>query len=286
MTQRVVFSLVRSVHQLFLHLRLTVALLFSLLRHTAWLMVIALLLSGCPSLRKPQLTISGFNYLPTSPKSAIVAHTHFVLSYAEAHEQAEWVAYELTPEEVRINIPRDGNFREDPNVPTGSASPDDYRGSGYDRGHLAPVGDMNFDPVAMEESFLMSNISPQNRSFNAGIWIRLENQVRDWSAEQGGLYVITGPVLSSTGGTNAERSIGENQVTVPEFFYKVLLYERGSDSRMIGFVLPNRANSGDLRAFVEKVDNIEAYTGIDFFPTLTDSLEERLECEVNLEGWF
>lgn len=211
----------------------------------------------------------------------MVAHTHFVLSYAEVHEQAEWVAYELTPEEVRINIPRDGNFREDTDVPTGSASPDDYRGSGYDRGHLAPVGDMNFDPVAMEESFLMSNISPQKRSFNAGIWIRLENQVRDWAAECGGLFVVTGPVLSSAG-----RSIGENQVTVPNFFYKVLLDERGSDSRMIGFVLPNRANSGDLTTFVEKVDNIEAYTGIDFFPALTDSLEEKLEGEVNPLGWF
>ncbi len=258
----------------------------SFLRRTAWLAVIALLLNGCPSLHRTQFTVSGFNYLPTFSKATVVAHTHFILSYAEDHEQAEWVAYELTAEEVQINLPRDGNFREDPDVLTGSALPNDYRGSGYDRGHLAPVGDMNFDPVAMEESFLMSNISPQNRSFNAGIWSRLENQVRDWATTYGKLYVITGPVLGSSGLTTAGLTIGESQVTVPDFFYKVLLNEQGDDSRMIGLVLPNRANDGDLSAFVEKVDNIEAYTGIDFFPTLADSLEEKLEREVKLEGWF
>ena len=240
-----------------------------------------LLLTGCPRPQVRQPILTGFNYLPTSQDPEIVVHTHFILSYAEAHEQAEWVAYELTPAEVRVNIARDGNFREDPDVRTGSATLEDYRGSGYDRGHLAPVGDMNFDPVAMEESFLLSNISPQDRSFNGGIWSRLENQVRDWAAEKDGLYVVTGPVLGA-----AERTIGDNKVTVPDFFYKVLLDERGDDSRMIGFVLPNRAGSGDLSAFVEKVDNIEAYTGIDFFPVLSDSLEEKLERDVDLKDWF
>ena len=246
----------------------------------AWLLAVAPFLTGCPTPEGSQLT-PGFHYLPSSEKGEIVAHTHFILSYAEAHEQAEWVAYQLTPEEMRVNMDRDGAFREDPDVLTGSASPDDYRGSGYDRGHLAPVGDMNFDSVAMEESFLMSNISPQHRSFNAGIWVRLENQVRDWAVEKGGLYVVTGPVLGQ-----ANRTIGHSKVTVPDFFYKVLLHERGSDSRMIGFMLPNRAGRGNLSTFVEKVDNLEAYTGIDFFPALADSLEEKLEREVDLEGWF
>lgn len=210
-----------------------------------------------------------------------MVHKHFALEYAEAHEQAAWVAYELTPEEVDVNLAREGNFREDPLVATGSASLNDYRGSGYDRGHLAPVGDMNFDAVAMEESFYMSNISPQKRAFNGGVWSRLENQVRAWATEKGGVYVVTGPVLGQ-----AKQSIGENQVTVPGFFYKVLLEERGSDSRMIALVVPTTARGKDLRSFVEKVDNVEAYTGIDFFPALPDDLEERLERGVVTEGWF
>ncbi len=210
-----------------------------------------------------------------------MVHTHFALGYAEAHEQAAWVAYQLTPEEVGVNLAREGNFREDPLVLTGSAALNDYRRSGYDRGHLAPVGDMNFDSVAMEESFYMSNISPQKRAFNGGVWSRLENQVRAWATEKGGLYVVTGPVLGQV-----KRSIGENQVTVPEFFYKVLLDERGSESRMIALVVPTTARDEDLRAFVEKVDNLEAYTGIDFFPALPDNLEERLEGQADTEGWF
>ena len=242
---------------------------------------ILLILSGCPNQRVGRSAFSGFNYLPVSNNRLIIPHQHFTLSYVEAHEQAEWVAYELTPQEVAINMARDGNFREDPDVPTGSASLDDYRGSGYDRGHLAPVGDMNFDPVAMEESFLLSNISPQDRSFNAGIWSRLENQVRDWAADKGGVYVVTGPVLGG-----ADRIIGDNEVTVPNFFYKVLLNERGDSSQMVGFIMPNRAGSGSLRSYVEKVDNIEAYTGIDFFPVLSDSLEAMLESNSDPEEWF
>ena len=240
-----------------------------------------LLLTGCPNQSSLMLGISGFNYLPAPNDNERVAHTHYALSYVEAHEQAEWVAYELTPEELEVNIPRDGNFREDPRISTGSASLDDYRGSGYDRGHLAPVGDMNFDAVAMEESFYMSNVSPQDRAFNGGIWSRLENQVRDWAREKSGVYVVTGPVLGE-----ANNSIGDNAVTVPDFFYKVVLNEQGEDSEMIGFMMPNRAARGDLASFVEKVDNIEAYTGIDFFPALADSLEERLERETMPGNWF
>ncbi len=243
-----------------------------------WLATLCLL-TGCFS--APQTpSDSEFNYWPAWGEAPVV-HTHFALGYAEAHEQAAWVAYELTPAEVGANLAREGNFREDPLVLTGSASLNDYRKSGYDRGHLAPVGDMNFDSVAMEESFYMSNISPQKRAFNGGIWSRLENQVRTWATEKGGLYVVTGPVLGQ-----AKRSIGENQVTVPDFFYKVLLNERGNESRMIALVVPTTAKDDDLRAFVEKVDNVEAYTGIDFFPALPDNLEERLEREVKTEGWF
>ncbi|MGB3852683.1 MAG: DNA/RNA non-specific endonuclease [Tunicatimonas sp.] len=247
-------------------------------RYSQGLLILGLL-TGCLKLQEAS-SGADFNYWPAWKEKPVV-HTHFALGYSEAHEQAAWVAYELTPEEVAVNLDREGNFREDPLVATGSASLEDYRRSGYDRGHLAPVGDMNFDPVAMEESFYLSNISPQKRAFNGGIWSRLENQVRNWAADRGGLYVVTGPVLGQ-----AQRTIGKNQVTVPNYFYKVLLDERGNESRMIALVVPTTARGKDLREFVEKVDNVEAYTGIDFFPSLPDDLEERLEREVVTEGWF
>lgn len=244
--------------------------------HKQWFIAF-FLLAGCLESYKKN---ADFDYWPAWNEPPVV-HTHFALGYAEAHEQAAWVAYELTPEEVDVNLERDGNFREDPLVLTGTASLSDYRKSGYDRGHLAPVGDMNFDSVAMEESFYLSNISPQKRAFNGGIWRRLEDQVRNWATEKGGLYVVTGPVLGQS-----QPTIGENQVTVPNYFYKVLLDERGDRSQMIALMIPTTARGDDLSAFVEKVDNLEAYTGIDFFPALPDDLEERLESQVKTDGWF
>ncbi|MCZ6703711.1 MAG: DNA/RNA non-specific endonuclease, partial [Ignavibacteria bacterium] len=126
----------------------------------------------------------------------MVVHREYSLSYNETHEQAEWVAYVLTADEVRMKCERTNDFREDGSVSTGSAGLADYRGSGYDRGHLSPAADNKADcPVAMSESFYMSNMSPQKPGFNRGIWRKLESKVRDWAAKYGEIYVATGPVF-------------------------------------------------------------------------------------------
>ncbi len=99
----------------------------------------------------------------------IVRHTDFVLKYSEKHEQAEWVAYQLTLSEVEAeDYQRTDDFREDSAVSTGSATLDDYRGSGFDRGHLAPAEDFEWSAEAMSESFCMINMSPQKPGFNRG----------------------------------------------------------------------------------------------------------------------
>ncbi|MEO0334136.1 MAG: DNA/RNA non-specific endonuclease [Bacteroidota bacterium] len=216
--------------------------------------------------------ITGFNYLPSVHNGFVVQHQHYTLSYVEEHEQAEWVAYELTEAEVRSNVAdRSDDFREDSFVITGSASLDDYRRSGYDRGHLAPAGDMGFSQEAMSESFFMSNMSPQDRAFNRGVWKDLEEDVRDWAVANGSLYVVTGPVFGSD-----PKKIGENGVSVPDYYYKVLLDYQEPEVKAIGFLLPNEDASKPPRAFIESINNIEAYTGVDFFPELPDELEEEL----------
>ena len=101
-------------------------------------------------------------------------------------------------------------------VTTGSAHSSDYTKSGYDRGHLCPAADMDFNPVAMEESFFMSNISPQAPEFNRGIWKDLETEVRNWAKKEKKIYVVTGPVFRDNKGT-----IGEDKVTVPGYFFKI-----------------------------------------------------------------
>jgi len=226
--------------------------------------------------------VVGFNYLPSVHNGSLVQHQHYSLSYVEEHEQAEWVAYELTEAEVRSNIAdRTDDFREDPLVSTGSASLTDYRRSGYDRGHLAPAGDMGFSEVAMSESFYLSNMSPQDRAFNRGVWKDLEEDVRTWAVASGSLYVVTGPIFGSD-----PKRIGENGVSVPDYYYKVLLDYQKPEIKAIGFLLPNESTSESPQAFVETIDNVEAYTGIDFFPELPDELETELESSANAGDWF
>lgn len=217
--------------------------------------------------------------LPTSTTHQIVRHTYYTLSYSEPNEQAEWVYYELTAEMVRGNQKRTDDYRPDEKVTTISAQIDDYKGSGYDRGHLCPAGDMKLSYKSMSESFYLSNMSPQIKEFNDGIWNDLENKVRSWALVKGELYVVTAGVLTSNMG-----KIGPDGVTVPKYFYKVLYYPK--KEKMIAFLIPNESINKPLRYFVVTVDSIEKLTGIDFFPELPDSLENRLESKIDISEWF
>lgn len=217
-------------------------------------------------------------FLPTSTTNQIVKHTYYSLSYSEAHEQAEWVYYILTKGMVQGVQKRKDQFRSDPSVTSGSATLKDYKGSGYDRGHLCPAADMKMNNMSMSESFYMSNMSPQEPSFNRGIWKKLEAKVRDWALEED-TNVVTGGVLTSSKGT-----IGANEVTVPKYYYKVI-YDPTGDEKMIALILPNEKSNEQLVNYVVSVDSVEKLTGIDFFPDLDDEVENRLESELQGEFW-
>jgi endonuclease G, mitochondrial len=216
-------------------------------------------------------------YLPKSG-GEIVKHKYYTLSYNEAHEQANWVHYKLNPAFLSGSTPRTDSFKSDPLVSTESATKSDYKGSGYDRGHLAPAADMKYNSLAMLESFYMSNMSPQNPSFNRGIWKRLESLVRGWG-EKFEIYVSTAGVL----GSNNIGAIGKNRVTIPSKYYKVIYAP--NKNIMIGFLLSNAKQSGSLYSYTVSVDKIESLTGIDFFSELPDNIEEELESKVVLENW-
>lgn len=222
----------------------------------------------------------GQNWLP-SQQGQRIDHQYFSLSYMEDHEQAEWVAYELTAEKASGEFKRINSYREDPTVPSQSAYLSDYKNSGFDRGHLMPAADAKFDPLAMSESFFLSNMSPQRHEFNSGIWNSLEMKVRKWAKAKGRLYVITGPVL-----VQYEGKIGRSGVSIPSSFYKVLLQVYEGDTSMIGFLLPHTQSKKSLADFVVPVDSIEQLTGIDFFPYLPDNQEYTLESGRQLGGWF
>ena len=222
-----------------------------------------------------------FNYLPTSTTAQVVEHSYYTLSYSENHEQAEWVAYELTKERTGGTKGRSNDFRPDDMVSTGSAELADYKSSGYDRGHLAPAGDMKFNARAMSESFLMSNMSPQTAGFNRGIWKNLEEQVREWAVRNEHLYVITGPCLTE----ESLGTIGDNEVTIPAMYYKVILDYTAPEVKAIAFILANERGQHQLNTYAVTIDYVEKLTGIDFFPELPDDLEVLLESRKDLSRW-
>ena len=162
--------------------------------------------------------IPGLELPAAIPGERIIEHTGYTLSYNEEHELPSWVAYELTRDEVLGNASeRNDNFRADPSVTTGSASLQDYRGSGYDRGHMAPAADFKWSEDAMSDTFFLSNMAPQAPSFNRGIWAELEAVARTAAYDNGSIFIVTGPVLTD----GPYETIGENDVSVPKRFYKV-----------------------------------------------------------------
>lgn len=219
------------------------------------------------------------SFFPTSTTGQIIIHDNYSLSYNESFEQAEWVFYELKREGLESNFKRP-YFIEDPKVKTRSADYKNYKNSGYDKGHLCPAGDMKFSKKAFDETFYTSNISPQKSEFNGGIWNRLENKIRYWSARDGKMYVVTGGVLKK-----GLKTIGREKVAVPEFFYKILLQENKDSYKMIAFLMPNEMSSRPLYEYVVAVDEIEKLTGIDFFPILPDSIENDLEKSSDYKAW-
>ncbi len=218
--------------------------------------------------------------LPNADASAVVTHNYYTLEYSEIHEQARWVAYPLTRSHLTSDDRRRPYFEEDPGVKTFSADWRNYRKSGYDRGHLCPAGDRRFSEAAYNETFYTSNISPMKSDFNAGVWNRLEIQVRNWARKYDSLYVITGGVLRQ-----GLPTIGYEGVTVPPMFYKIVVRQKGEDLEAIAFLIPHGETSQPLETFRVSIDHLEEETGIDFFESLPDSLESRLEEGVKDTYW-
>ena len=224
-------------------------------------------------------TISFF--IPTSTTGQVVHHKGYSLSYSEPHEQAEWVAYELKKEHLSNTNFKRPYFEIDKAVKTGAASWRNYKNSGYDRGHLCPAGDRKYTKEAHDETFLTSNISPQNHEFNSGIWNTLEQKIRYWANRYDGVFVVAGGVLKGN-----MKTIGNEAVSVPNQFYKVVLDYNSGNPKMLAFLFEHENSKQPLYELVVSVDEVESLTGIDFFPELDDSIEVKLEASNNYKNWI
>jgi endonuclease G len=211
----------------------------------------------------------------------IIEHIGYTVSYNSDWKIPNWVAYELTKEEAEGVMPRGNNFIPDPEVSYGmSATTDDYKNSGWDRGHMAPAADMKWSKQAMKESFYLSNICPQNKNLNSGVWKDLEEQGRGLALEKGNIYVVCGPVVSKQ-----PKTIGHNNVAIPDAFFKVLLQNDNGNWSAVAFMFANENGRKLLSTYAMSVEDLQIITDIDFFPALPDSIEERIESQVDFTKW-
>lgn len=216
---------------------------------------------------------------PRGLRQEIIPYTGMTVSFNKETHQPNWVAWELLGSEVEGDSGREPGFLVDQDV-KGCASPDDYRHTGFDRGHMAPAGDMKWHPQAMRESFYMTNISPQAGELNRGAWKKLEEKCRVRAKADSALIIICGPVFEKSG---PAMRIGATGVAVPQSFFKVILAPFVEKPWAIGFIMPNGYVEGGMQKTAVSVDQVEALTGYDFFASLPDSLENALEsrCDFN-----
>ena len=200
----------------------------------------------------------------------------YAVGYDYERKVPSWVAYLITKESVEKKYKRSNKFKVDKDLPENSrATLADYKGSGYDRGHMAPAATVDFSEESMQESFLLSNMTPQLPGFNRQGWKHLETYVRDWAEVRGALYVVTGALFESEVVT-----IGDH-VNIPSSFYKVIFAPDQSDA--IAFIVPHRKIAkADLPGFIVTIDQVEQRTGLDFISALSDDLESDIEDNVAL----
>lgn len=204
----------------------------------------------------------------------------YSVSYNKDWKIPNWVAWHLTANHANGETTRIQGYTDDKDVPLPRATNEDYRGSGWSRGHMCPAGDNKWDETAMKESNLLTNICPQHASLNSGLWNVIEHDCRKWAKKYDDVYIVCGPVLLN----KEHETIGANKVVVPEAFFKVIL-RMNPQPAAIGFIIRNNEVKKKRDEFINTVDDVERITGMDFFPALPDDIENKVEAYTNLDDW-
>lgn len=223
--------------------------------------------------------------VPTSiQKSFSLRHRAYEVSYNFEHRVPNWVFYQLSSENLKLSCAkRKDDFKPDPllvNAVLPAVNGSDYKRTGFDRGHMAPSGDFRWDPQLDNETFFMSNMCPQTANLNQKAWNSLEDRIRKWACAFGELKIYTGPLLKE--GLPRLNSC----VSIPEEFFKVIVYFKDGKYRGIGFIY-NQKDSGDpYREKAVSIRTIEERTGINFFKDqLASKVQDNFETAFTWSDW-
>lgn len=221
-----------------------------------------------------RVRISGSN--PSQEKD----YTGFRLSFNKDTRTPNWVAWELLGSECNGPATRSNDFWTDDDI-YGCSTPEDYRRSGYDRGHICPAADQKWSKRAMSDCFVFTNMCPQNHSLNSGAWNTLENKERQWAMRDSAIVIVAGPIYTQ----EDTLSIGPSKVKVPGAFFKVMVAPYLEEPRGIAFIYPNMSAPGNMQNYVTTIDEVEKITGFDFFYKLPDDVENKIEATSSFREW-
>jgi endonuclease G len=227
------------------------------------------------------------------PRVSVAAHDFFIqkstsdygitysIEWCGDKRANRWTAYELHAGNMASNVKRTDAFAEDPDIPAEYRTTlADYSGSGYSRGHLCPSADRLCSTLQNEQTFLLSNMQPQDQTHNGGVWATLEAKVRTWAEQWDTLYVVKAATIDA-GNIKAYTSSG---LIVPSYFYMALLGYKVSMSRYEALGVWSPHAGGSTTEYVT-IDELEDRTGIDFFCNLPDAIENMVETVAHGNVW-
>lgn len=212
----------------------------------------------------------------------VIVYTGYTSSYNHTTLIPNWVAYELTAEEIVEPALGNKYFIPDPNVKEPQATFEDYRNDEcWDKGHMVPKADLKWSQNAYEESFFFTNICPQNRTLNNGAWKSLEHKVRNMAKQYGRIYVVCGPIFDN----HKYGTLGKQKVAIPDSFFKALLLPIGNGFESVAFIMPNDGNRLPWYEYSCSIDYLEDLLHRDLFQALDDDIETQVESQYNLKFW-
>lgn len=216
----------------------------------------------------------------TGVKEYVKQYEGFTVSFNPDLHIPNWVAWTLSPEQTDGPETRRPTFTTDSSVP-GCPTTADYRNSGFDRGHMAPAGDMKWSRQAMTDCFNLTNIAPQTKALNTGQWNALEQAARRWTHLDSTLTIICGPILTPAPAT----LIGQNEVAVPNSFFKIIVAPYADPPRAIAFIFQNTDTPEKYINAATTIRQVEDITGHDFLTLLPDSIQTILETQNQIQRW-
>ena len=256
------------------------------------LLVLSLILHSCyicshsDSKKKcaEELNPVGYPIIPDTMSSVIIERICYSLSYNIKTRQPNWVMWQLTGNHVMTRkIDVWNEYKEDLDIEKEHrAMLSDYATSGYDRGHMCPGGDCNWNDEGRDETFLLSNMCPQNPNLNRGDWKEIEIACRRWAQKYGSIYIVCGPIFFKS---QEHVKIGPNSIPVPEAFFKVILCPNEMAPKGVGFICRNTEGNRKKDFYVNSIKQVERVTGYKFFTKLNDSIKSKIMDMDNLNCW-